>query len=202
MASLRSALHDTAELLDAQLEPALEIELISWMVSSGLAKWPDAEDIVHEALLRLAKRKHPFPTHADLMKFLRRVATNLAIDAIRARGRRPTASLDADDGLAERLESVQEEGGLTVVNEEFIGWLLECIDRLPELQRQAVKAHLLKGLKARDIARDRDVSPKTIHGLLNKGLDALRQDMKRKADYREDIESVERRARSIPEKSE
>jgi RNA polymerase sigma-70 factor (ECF subfamily) len=68
----------------------------------------DAEDVVQETFLRAYRSLNQFDERAVFTSWLYRIATNYALDLLRARAARPSVSLsagDADEGAAEWLAS-------------------------------------------------------------------------------------------------
>jgi RNA polymerase sigma-70 factor (sigma-E family) len=117
----------------------------------------DSEDVAQEALARTHLRWSRLA--AQPHGWVVRVATNLAIDRYRRRGRRVSASREltlADAHLAERMD------------------LAEAIGRLPRRQRQVVVLRYLADWSEADVAGALGCSAGTVKVHASRGLAALR----------------------------
>lgn len=124
----------------------------------------DAEDVVHEAILRAAEADHVAPVEAG--PWLTRVVVNLCHDL----HRRPVdAALDQQPDLPQQGRSVEE---VTELRDE-VARLGRRFARLPERQRQAV-ALRAAGLGVEEIAVELGTSYKTTESLLSRARSSLR----------------------------
>lgn len=65
-----------------------------------------------------------------------------------------------------------------IINEERIEQIENAIENLPEKPRVCIKMSYLQGMKAAEIAKILDLSPRTVETHLYNGLKALRKSMK------------------------
>lgn len=137
-------------LFDVAMRPALRI----------LRGVPDAEDVAAEALARALAQWGRLQQAPWLDAWLVRVATNLAIDQVRRRARRPLKVAVAADGELEiRLD------------------LASAVARLPRRQREAVSLRYFGDLPERDVAALMDVSVGSVKTHVHRGLVSLRQEL-------------------------
>lgn len=116
----------------------------------------DAEDIAQEALARALVRWQKVENYST--PWVARVATNLALDQVRKRGRRsPCANLQVTDPMLEQRRD-----------------LVEALRRLPVRQREAVVLRFLVDLPEADVALAMGCSLGTVKSSTSRGLDALR----------------------------
>jgi RNA polymerase sigma-70 factor (ECF subfamily) len=147
----------------------------------------DASDVVQQTLLDAHRQRQQFRgrTAAEMAGWLRRMlACNLA-DAWRAlnRGKRDVArerSLEAAlDASSVRLARCLTAGGplpseQAMHNEQLLR-LADALAALPEAQREAVTRHYWQGLPVAEVAEQMGRTPAAIAGLLQRGLQALRE---------------------------
>ena len=129
----------------------------------------DAADVLQDAYLRAfdALVAGEFDGRSKLSTWLYRVVVNVSLDALRARGRRPTAPLDeaafaTADGLT---------GETRVALRELAGWL----DALPEDQRAAIVLKELEGMSSAEIAQVFETSEGAIEQRLVRARATLRR---------------------------
>jgi RNA polymerase sigma-70 factor (ECF subfamily) len=127
----------------------------------------------------------PSPDDAQLAAQLRRVLANNLADEVRKcyagkrdveRERSLDAALEASSArleafLAADQSSPEQRAGR---NEELLR-LAAALERLPEVQRQAVELHYLRGWRLEEIADHLGRGKSAVAGLLHRGLDKLRE---------------------------
>ena len=116
----------------------------------------DAEDMAQEALARALVRWRKVEAYAPA--WVARVATNLALDRVRANGRqRPAAVPKPADPMWEQRRD-----------------LVEALRGLPVRQREAVVLRYVVDLPEADVAAAMGCSVGTVKSSTSRGLDALR----------------------------
>lgn len=103
-----------------------------------------AEDIAQDAFVKAWKTMGRFRSGERFGPWIYRIATNLAIDALRKRSRRSEQPVDGE--LVSRLTPGQCELSGTA------GRIDEALDSLPEMQRIVARLHLVEELSHREIA--------------------------------------------------
>jgi RNA polymerase sigma-70 factor (ECF subfamily) len=119
-----------------------------------------AEDIAQEAFLAAVRNLDRFERGRPVRPWLARIASNRAIDWVRARSRRAESVLE-DVSAA--------EAGLSAVPDDA----LALIARLPAEQRQVVALRFVLDLTPGEIASLLDLPRGTVNSRLRRGLDAL-----------------------------
>lgn len=150
--------------LYAQHHPAL-VRLLRGRVGSTAA----AEDLAQEVMIRAMGRLAEFDHRAPLWPWLRRIAINASIDAMRARSRadalaahlacapdRPSAAPDAGEGVLER------------------DVLTRALAEVPARQRAALERCYVEGWRPSEVAADFGVCPNAFDQLLHRARANLR----------------------------
>ena len=120
----------------------------------------EAEDVAQDVMLRLWSAGGTLEVGDGSVKpWLRRVATNLAIDRFRSRRR-----VDLHDEVPEVAEAPVQERQLT--EREMTGRVGAAIARLPERQRLALTLFHMEGLSQIEVARALGVSDEAVESLL------------------------------------
>ena len=140
----------------------------------------EAEDVAQEVMLRLWRQAAALEVGAPgLGAWLRRVASNLSIDRIRA-GRRTQVTDEVP-------EQVEEAGQLTDLTASELGARVETALRsLPERQRQALTLFHFEGMSQIEVGRMLGVSDEAVESLLARGRRALKTNLA--ADWRQLLE--------------
>lgn len=127
-----------------------------------LGSRPDAEDVAQEALARAYARWRRVASHAE--PWVARVATNLAIDSLRRRRRRPTSR----EGPGDRVAVARGPGVVDRLE------LVRLLDELPRRQREVVVLRYLADLSEAATAVELGTSVGTVKQHAHRGLAALR----------------------------
>jgi RNA polymerase sigma-70 factor (ECF subfamily) len=120
----------------------------------------DAWDVVQEVFERMLKSSDAFRAEARPMTWVYRITTNVALNAVRARGLREPVETEADSAFAADLARTMEARQL----------LQRLSTQLDERELAVVAMTTLDGLTQEEIADILGLSRKTIH----RDLDAIR----------------------------
>ena len=136
-----------------------------------------AEDLAQEAFLRVYKARHRYRPDARFTTWLYRIATNLALNAIRdgRDRRRQDGNGSGDDGEApfefvDPRISVEQQ----LIETDRSRMIREAIEALPENQRAAVILHKYQDVDYRQIAKVLKVSESAVKSLLFRAYETLR----------------------------
>ncbi|MEL6965486.1 MAG: sigma-70 family RNA polymerase sigma factor [Pseudomonadota bacterium] len=137
----------------------------------------EAEDIAQEAFLRLWRSAATLEIGPHgVGPWLRRVASNLAIDRLRSSKR-----LDVTDEVPEEI--VEPEQATVLEGQDLAARLNEALLHLPERQRAALVLFHYEGMSQREVAGAMDVSEEALESLLSRARRGLRGMLK--DDWRE-----------------
>jgi RNA polymerase sigma-70 factor, ECF subfamily len=120
---------------------------LAYRVALGvLRNSAEAEDVAQEALLRAYRNFHRLRDHERFRGWIARTAWRLALDRIRAAGRREKRESAA-------VESIPEAGVEGVVaTREFERHVASAMDALPEKLRQVMVLAAIEGYNTREVA--------------------------------------------------
>jgi RNA polymerase sigma-70 factor (ECF subfamily) len=130
-----------------------------------LGERDDADDLVHDTLVRAMDRLHLYRPGSDLRAWLFAILHNQHIDAVRRKARRPDG-LPIDD--QEAAAPASQDDRLTARD------LDRALALLPEEQRQVVLLVGLEGLAYAEVASVLGVPLGTVMSRLNRGRQRLR----------------------------
>jgi RNA polymerase sigma-70 factor (ECF subfamily) len=151
--------------------PAIEPPIASSFAGTpGLVRDPaEAEDVTQETFLRLWTKARDYDRVARLTTWLYRIAHNLAVDRLRARGRLenledPDVEPAPDSARApELLESKQRAESLAA-----------ALDALPPRQASALTLVHLQGMSGAEAAEVLGLSAEALESLLSRGRRGLK----------------------------
>jgi RNA polymerase sigma-70 factor, ECF subfamily len=136
-----------------------------------------AEDLAQEVFLRVYKSRERYQPEARFTTWLYRIATNLALNAIRDRRDEvsDTPSDDADDGrVLERFVDPHPTVEQKLIQDDRERLIRQAVEALPESQRTAVILHKYQEVDYRQIARILSVSESAVKSLLFRAYETLR----------------------------
>jgi RNA polymerase sigma-70 factor, ECF subfamily len=137
-----------------------------------------AEDLAQEVFLRVYKARERYQPEARLTTWLYRIATNLALNAIRDRKDEvsESASEDLEGGSAfERLVDARPTAEQQLIQGDRERLIRQAVTSLPENQRAAVILHKYQEVDYHQIAKILSISESAVKSLLFRAYEALRE---------------------------
>jgi RNA polymerase sigma-70 factor (ECF subfamily) len=142
-----------------------------------------AEDLAQEVFLRVYRARRDYAPDAKFTTWLFRIATNLALNAIRdGRHRQLDISIDQPLEYGEEQPPIEVRDKAPVIEQQLIerdraAMIRQAVDALPEKQRAAVLLHKYVDLDYAEIARILDCSESALKSLLFRAYEALRVEL-------------------------
>jgi len=136
-----------------------------------------AEDLAQEAFLRVYKARERYQPEARFTTWLYRIATNLALNAIRDRKEEvPESGSEEPEGgsVIERFVDPQPTAEQQLLKGERERLIRRAVESLPENQRVAVLLHKYQEAEYRQIAGILRVSESAVKSLLFRAYETLR----------------------------
>lgn len=153
MDALAASLPGSAVTLDASLEREFEQRLsdcptLAYRVALGvLRNTAEAEDVAQEAMLRAYRNFHRLRDREAFRAWLVRTAWRLALDRIRAAGRRERR----EQALVNDLPKISAENA--AASQEFESHVARALDELPEKLRIVMVLAAIEGYNTREVAK-------------------------------------------------
>ena len=141
----------------------------------------DAEELFQDVWTNLVRARERYRVQAKFATYLYRLAHNRVIDHYRRRAHNPTDKVanpgpDTDQG---GLNELAQDGGLDVEDhvhfKRLAGRLLELLERLPPMQREAFLLREEGGFSIEEIAEITGVNPETAKSRLRYAVAKLRR---------------------------
>jgi RNA polymerase sigma-70 factor (ECF subfamily) len=140
-----------------------------------------AEDLAQEVFMRVYRARKEYEPNAKFTTWLFRIATNLALNALRdGRHRQMEISIDQrlDDGEQQqvRLDVADKSPNVEhrLLQQDRAAVIRNAVESLPEKQRAAVLLHKYVELDYGEIARTLDCSESALKSLLFRAYETLR----------------------------
>jgi RNA polymerase sigma-70 factor (ECF subfamily) len=166
MDALAAGLSGSAVRIDDSLEREFEQRLsdcptLAYRVALGvLHNTAEAEDVAQEAMLRAYRNFNRLRDRERFRSWLVRTAWRLALDRIRATGRRERREFAA-------MEGVSEFGAENLAaSRELESHVARAVDELPEKQRVVIVLAAIEGYNTREVASLLDIPEGTVKSRL------------------------------------
>jgi RNA polymerase sigma-70 factor, ECF subfamily len=152
---------------DAAAYEKLLVELLPFVRSLVRARLRDAaaEDVVQNVLLSIHTARHTFRPERPLGPWVRAIARNAVIDHARRRSRSRETELESPDAVA----APHVDGP-----ERLSPRMQRALERLPDLQREAVLLLKVEGLSVEETATRLGVTQGAVKLRAHRGYRALR----------------------------
>lgn len=133
----------------------------------------DAEDATQEAMLRVFQGLQRFNGRFAVQPWVARIATNVSLDVVRARSRRPQASDRPFEDLGAVLEPGDPEAAVErLLDRERVNQILA---QLPEHHRRALVLREFEGRSHEEIGDALGVTPPQAKALIHRAKKSFRQ---------------------------
>jgi RNA polymerase sigma-70 factor (ECF subfamily) len=140
-----------------------------------------AEDLAQEVFLRVYQARKRYQPEATFATWLHRIATNLALNAIRDRKSSAEVAIGpAGQGFHEnepwvaRLADSRPTVEQRLIQEDRERMIRDAVEALPDKQRVAVILHKYQEVDYRQIAKILEVSESAVKSLLFRAYETLR----------------------------
>ncbi len=138
-----------------------------------LANQHDAEEALQETMIRVFQGLYRFNGRYKLQPWISRIATNVSLDMIRARARRPVR----DDNAVDEHDHVDpadrpEEAFERLVQRDLV---LSVLSDLPDTHRHALILRELEGRSHRDIGEAMGISSSQAKALIHRAKGSFRR---------------------------
>jgi RNA polymerase sigma-70 factor (ECF subfamily) len=130
----------------------------------------DAQDLVQEALVRVRRGLTTYTPSGSLEGWLARIVTNVFLDEVRRRRRRPTVALPAQPDLVVPPSAAADEAGSDLSED-----VQRALATLPDEFRVAVVLCDVVGLSYDEIAASVRVPVGTVRSRIHRGRRLLRE---------------------------
>ena len=140
----------------------------------------DAEDLLQESLLRIARGLPDFEGRASVKNWSYRIASNVAIDFLRRSSRTRVISFEGTE--AEEPESERDDEDRLVLD-EMNQCVRQVIDGLPPDYRAALVLHHLQGKTAAETAEILDITLANAKVRIHRAKARLREALQDECDF-------------------
>lgn len=132
----------------------------------------EAEDILHEAFIKVFKSINNYKPGTSLTSWIRRIVVNTAIDQYRKRKRRRTEDIDNAYDIGS-----DNPGAVSIATEKEI---LKCVQCLTPTYRNVFNLYVMEGYSHREVGERLGISESTSRSNLVKARSKLRDMLKEK----------------------
>lgn len=150
------------------------VDAVYRRLSRILGPIPEREDLTQDVFVTLHRALPKFRGESTLATWIQRIAINIALDHLRARGRRPAAPVDTR--YFDHLIAPQASPEARAEQREQLAHVFACLAKLKPKKRIALLLRVVDGLSFDAIARMVDATPEAVAKRVQHGqreLDAL-----------------------------
>ncbi|WP_238537675.1 RNA polymerase sigma factor [Zavarzinella formosa] len=141
----------------------------------------EAEDLAQEVFLRVYRNRKKYSPTAKFSTWLFTIANNLALNALRNRGRKPIVPLNGSDsgpmGVRPEEQLAKANGetpSFGLRQAELADRIRAALDTLNERQRMAVVLNKFEDMNYAEVAEVMGLTPKAVKSLLSRARARLR----------------------------
>ena len=146
-------------------------DAVATTVAAMLGSTPEVDDVVQDTMIRFYNSLHSFRGEASVLTYLKRIAVNLSLDALRARKRWYDRFVRQDDEAS--LADIVDENRLLEDNETN-ALVNGALASLSPPHRAVVVLRMIDGYSTEETAAMLDVPYGTVLSRLSRGLDKLK----------------------------
>ena len=137
----------------------------------------DAKDIAQEVLYTIWEKRDQI--HTNINGYIFRTARNACLDYLQKKKK----LLSLDDDYVQKhawiqYASLADETAASLIEKELQKQIEQSIDELPEKCKRVFIMSRIEGYQQAEIARQMDISPKTVEAHMSKALKHLRKKLK------------------------
>jgi RNA polymerase sigma-70 factor (ECF subfamily) len=133
----------------------------------------EAENLASEVFVRALRNADSFrDTGAPLEAWVFRIARNIAVDFLRARGRRPLSSAIDDDALQVRSD---DDPTRNAERRNDLAMLNEAMQELTDAQRQVLSLRFVGQMTSEEVARVMGRKPGAVREMQSAAIKKLRE---------------------------
>jgi RNA polymerase sigma-70 factor (ECF subfamily) len=145
--------------------------VVASVVIGMLGRGADADDVGQETFIRFYRALHDFRGDAALGTYLRRIAMNLSLNALKQRKRSTLRFISRDESPQVPDTASIPPSDIEAIERQDV--VRGAIAQLGETQRAVVVLRLMEGLSTNETASALDVPPGTVMSRLARGMAEL-----------------------------
>jgi RNA polymerase sigma-19 factor, ECF subfamily len=136
----------------------------------------EAKDLVHDVFLQMWRHRRRIGLERDLRSYLYASVRNHALDRLKHRRvedrfiERRAAALAGEDPATDSTDAARD-----LESRELAASIQQAIDSLPRRQREVLQLRWQRHLSYEDVAKELNISPKTVAVHLSRALEHLRE---------------------------
>lgn len=158
------------EILYSFYKPKLFIIANSYITSRE-----DAEEIVHDVLLRIWEKQDRIQLHSNLTAYLYSMTRNACLDYLRAGKNKLSKELTMhQQEYRLHYNAFSDDVASAIILEELQDLVNKSVEQLPEKCRNVFLKSRMEGLNHKEISEELLITPKTVENHISRALRHLR----------------------------
>lgn len=149
------------------------------IVNSYISSPEDAEEIVHDVLLRLWEKKDQIKLHTGLTAYLYGMTRNACLDYLRSRKSKLSRDISAiQQEYRLNYNALSDEAASALILKELQALVRSSIDQLPEKCKSVFVKSRMEGRNHKEISKELHISTKTVENHIGRALRHLRTSLR------------------------
>ena len=149
------------------------------IVNSYIASREDAEEIVHDVLLRLWEKRESIKLHSGLTAYLYGMTRNACLDYLRARKSKLSKDISArQQEYRLNYNALADEAASDIILAELEALVKVSVDQLPEKCKRVFVKSRMEGRNHKQISEELQISTKTVENHISRALRHLKTSLR------------------------
>ncbi|WP_072994753.1 RNA polymerase sigma-70 factor [Pseudozobellia thermophila] len=146
---------------------------------SYIASKEDAEEIVHDVLIKLWERRHSINITTNYTAYIYRMMRNACLDYLRTRKNKLSKELSADQQeFWLNYSALADDASSDIIANELHRLVDRTIQHLPDKCKKVFMKSRFEGMAHKEISRELKISTKTVENHITKALRELKSALK------------------------
>lgn len=149
------------------------------IVNSYIPSREDAEEIVHDVLVKLWVKKEALKIHSNFTAYVYSMTRNACLDYLRTRKNRLSKEMTLEQQeFWLNHGALADDAASTILSEELETLVDAAIGQLPEKCKRVFVKSRMEGLSHQEISKQLQISPKTVENHITRALTQFRVALK------------------------
>lgn len=149
------------------------------IANSYISSKEDAEEIVHDVLIRLWEKRYKLNINSNFTAYVYRMTRNACLDYLRTRKNKLSKELSADQQeFWLNYSALADDASSDIIAKELQHLVDRAIQHLPDKCKRVFLKSRVEGMAHKEISKELEISTKTVENHITKALRELKSALK------------------------